>query len=253
MDIRVGGGGAATVSPAELLITDPLGHRTGYDPSSRTIVRELPAGVGEYGRERLDDDVTGEAGSESVQLSLSSPDEGLYLLTLTGVLRGEFWLEFHMDDTSGKFSHKLFTGRTDRGRVYRYRIEYSNKNADNTLVIPDTYRIQLLPPLHSERANVFEGGSTVPIRFRLTDREGKHAPGVNATLSIQKEDGKPQGGTPTGDLAKGLSSEERRVHFLPRSGIYYHKMSTKSLSKGKWKIIIHLEDGSEHVAFLEVR
>lgn len=254
MEIHSGGEEEAMVSPTELLITDPLGHRTGYDPSIRTVVRELPAGVGEYGAERLDDDVTGEIGPETKELSLSGPGDGIYWLTVTGVRRGRFWLELHVDDTSGKFAHREIRGEIDQGRVFRYRIEYSQDDAAKTLIVPDTYRfLGFLSPLDAEEPRSFKRGKTIPVTFRVRLKDGALAADVTARLEVRKDTTNVQEGKPPEAREPGRDKDGRIFRYNRRSDQHVCNLSTRQFSPGRWRLLAILDDGSTYDTTVDLK
>jgi hypothetical protein len=67
-------------SPVNLLVVDPEGLRTGYDPSSGTIRNEIPSS-GYYGPD-----------SEPEAILISEPMEGAYSVVLTGTSNGSYTL-----------------------------------------------------------------------------------------------------------------------------------------------------------------
>ncbi len=254
MEIHAGGGGLATISPAELLITDPLGSRTGYDPSTRTIVRDLPEGVEGYGRESLANDVTGEAGPESVQLSLASPEGGLYRLTVTGVRQGDFWLEFRLDDTSGEFAYKKFTGHIDQGKTYRYRIEYSQDNATKTVIMPDTYRfLGFSSPLSADDPRSFKLGETIPVKFRVRLKVGGIAADVTARLEVQKDATSVQERDSPEASEPGRDKEGQTFSYDRQSDQYVCNLNTRRLSAGRWRLLASLDDGSTYETTVDLK
>jgi hypothetical protein len=67
---------------AEMLLIDPVGRRTGYDPITKVILQEIPNSV--YSRDTLNEDETGTPGVETTRsLNLSQPVPGSYQLIVT--------------------------------------------------------------------------------------------------------------------------------------------------------------------------
>jgi hypothetical protein len=77
LDIAVG-------NPAEVLVLDPLGRRTGYDPSSGNILQEIPQSV--HFLDAIEaSDLTGAPGTDAAhQVEIYQPLQGTYQFFLTG-------------------------------------------------------------------------------------------------------------------------------------------------------------------------
>jgi hypothetical protein len=91
-------------SGGELLLSDSLGRRTGFDPGSRRTLTEIPDAT--YGDDSFDDpsDNSGDpAGVEEKTLDLRPPQPGMYELTVYGTRNGAYDLEF--DGSNGLTDH----------------------------------------------------------------------------------------------------------------------------------------------------
>lgn len=85
-----------------------------------------------------------------------------------------------------------------------------------------------LPPVSLDRP--FKAGSTIPVKFRLTDVGG--TPAATAAVAVRLQNGSTQlPGTP--------------VSTTPGSGIYHYNLSTHGLAAGQWTIVVTLADGTE--------
>ena len=248
MVIYLEGRGAAMIPPAELLVTDSLGRRFGYDPSTGSMVREIPEMA--YFREALDvvyDPETGEGGPETITLYFGGPADGAYQLTLTGVRRGEFTMEFYWYDREAPHRDKKITGETFRGRIYRYRIEYVRDNAAKTLIVPDTYRfLGFSSPLGANDSRCFKLGSTIPVKFQMHLRDGRMVPDVTAKFTLQPySNGRPMG-EPIGASSTGEAGCVNVFRYDREANQYVYFLSTTPLSVGTWKLIVTLDDGSAY-------
>jgi len=94
LDISVG-------NAADLLVVDPLGRRTGYDPASSQTLEEIPQSV-HFLDLMEDSDLTGARGQDTAHsVSIFQPVAGTYQLFLSGTNAGAFQLAFRPFATSG--------------------------------------------------------------------------------------------------------------------------------------------------------
>jgi hypothetical protein len=76
---------------AELLLTDSSGHRTGFDPATHNLLKEISGS--DYARDSLDDDETDDAATGVTHsLGIFQPLPGSYTAVLTGLKVGVFTL-----------------------------------------------------------------------------------------------------------------------------------------------------------------
>jgi hypothetical protein len=108
-----------------------------------------------------------------------------------------------------------------------------------------------LPPIPNDGTGVFKLGSTVPVKFRLTDRNGVRVPGVVAHLTIQLlSNGNPIG-TPIDATAPG-GADSGNV-FRDDGSQYIYNLATRPLSVGTWRLQASLDDGSTHTVVIGLR
>jgi Peptidase_C39 like family len=94
-------------SPAELLLTNPAGQRTGLDPITNTVFKEDPntsyddISIGD------DEDET-QPGIEEKEMMVGVPPSGDYTLQVTGTDTGTYVLEFLGRDTTGASLQTVF-------------------------------------------------------------------------------------------------------------------------------------------------
>lgn len=120
----------------EMLITDSTGRRTGYDPSSHTVLREIPAAS--YDEDGGVEDIeTGKAGIPSfMQLYLHGANSGFYRLTVFGTDTGSYNIEIHSQDSSGQSFVVFLDNTTYPGKVDEYLISYSSTFAKDLTAAP---------------------------------------------------------------------------------------------------------------------
>ncbi len=83
-------------SPGELIITDPQGRRTGYDPVSGFSYTEIPGSS--YSSFYLADDETGDLGPDTKEIDIRQPIAGDYQLQVIGTDTGTYALEIAVYD-----------------------------------------------------------------------------------------------------------------------------------------------------------
>lgn len=108
-----------------------------------------------------------------------------------------------------------------------------------------------LSPIFNDGSSVFKLGSTVPIKFQLTDANGAIVTTAVATLKVQMF----SGGIPVGVPEDATASGNADIGNLFRvsSGQYIYNLSTKPLLQGTWQIQAGLDDGSTHTVFLGLK
>ncbi|MGC2422828.1 MAG: PxKF domain-containing protein [Nitrospirota bacterium] len=79
----------------------------------------------------------------------------------------------------------------------------------------------------------FQTGSTVPVRFQLTDENGKNVTTANATLMLV---------SPSGALVKPTTGNVFRYNNTIH--LYVYSLNTKKLASGTWQLQVTLDDGS---------
>lgn len=118
-------------SPAELLVTDPAGNRTGIDPATNKTYSEIPNSA--YDAEGLDDDVTGAADPDPVKVFSIAPaaPQGDYTVQVTGTGTGTYTLEAMRYDVNGKFqdSSQVDDVPITPGEVHIYSVDYSTSSS----------------------------------------------------------------------------------------------------------------------------
>ena len=108
-----------------------------------------------------------------------------------------------------------------------------------------------LPPLTAGGGrSVFELGSTIPVKFRLTDAGGSPISSAVARLSLQSySDGQPVGGS-----IDGTSVGAATGNLFRFDGSHYsYNLDTGPLSAGTWLLWASLDDGSVHAVEIELK
>ena len=110
----------------------------------------------------------------------------------------------------------------------------------------------VLQPINSDGSSIFKLGSTVPIKFQLKDSNDNYASMAIAQLHVAKVTN-----SIVGDQIEAISSGNANTGNLFRydasSNQYIYNLSTKSLSKGTWQLIITLDDGTIHNSIISLK
>jgi hypothetical protein len=98
-------------SPVELLVVDPRGKRTGFDPSTQLNLNEIPGSS--YGAESLGDDddpTSGDTTPVVKDFELLTPAAGTYSLVVTGTGNGPYSIDVIAHDFAGKQTRSTING-----------------------------------------------------------------------------------------------------------------------------------------------
>ena len=120
-------------SPGELLVADPQGRITGYDPRTGQSYSEIPGS--NYGVMSLDDDETGEPGPETKELDIRQPAAGEYLLDVVGTGVGTYDIEVNAYDPELTPSQSVFTDvPISPGELHSYAFDFQ-KTVGSTIAV----------------------------------------------------------------------------------------------------------------------
>lgn len=186
-------------------------------------------------------------------------DKTAPVITITGIREGAAYILNSVptaaytatDNLSGIASQNatLTSGSEGVGK-YTYTVTASDK-AGNTTTKSAIYTVSynfsgFLPPVN--RGKSFNLGSTIPVKFRLTDSNGASITNATATIMLQKS----AGSTSLGDIVKPVSSGGSNTDnfFRYDSGQYIYNLSTNGLSAGTWQIIVSLNDTTTKTVFI---
>jgi alpha-tubulin suppressor-like RCC1 family protein len=107
--------GAEAHSPVAMLLTDPLGRRTGYDPLSGTILNEIPSSA--YGvMGGIENDVTNAGGTPGLlSVYTNDPIPGTYTLEITGTGTGPYEADLWSSTNDGALTSTQSQGNATPG------------------------------------------------------------------------------------------------------------------------------------------
>jgi hypothetical protein len=119
-------------------------------------------------------------------------------------------------------------------------------NADNTATQTVTYNVAykfsgFLPPLKvkgKQQTLQFKPGSTIPVKFQLTDNNGNYLSTATAQIWV---DSKSSLGK-----SSGRANKDNNFRYDTTSNQYIFNLSTKGLAKGSHMIYVTLDDGTTY-------
>lgn len=104
----------------------------------------------------------------------------------------------------------------------------------------------LNPPIPSSGIGIFKDGTTIPLKFQLTDALGNYVTTANATLTVQMLSNSIPVGTPITAIPASSANTGNAFRYMSPPNRYMYNLSTTSLSTGTWQLQVHLNDGSVH-------
>jgi len=121
-------------SPVELLVTDPLGRKSGYDPATGTFWNDIPDAT--YLINAIAADANPDQGLflESKVLIVNNAIDGQYTVSVLGTGQGVYEVNSIASDWMGQISRRTFTGTAQAGSVDSQTVSYSSYTGVNELI-----------------------------------------------------------------------------------------------------------------------
>jgi hypothetical protein len=113
--------------------------------------------------------------------------------------------------------------------------------------------IGFLAPVSNDGSSVFKLGSTVPLKFPLTDSTGASVSTAVATLTVQMLSGGTPVGTPIDATPSGNADTGNVFRYDSTSNQYIYNLGTMMLSTGVWQLQVHLDDGTIRTVVMGTR
>jgi hypothetical protein len=130
-------------SPAELLVTDLTGRKTGIDPRSGIVYNEIPNAT--YSTQALADESEAGGPSHPVKTFYSSaPGDGTYTVQIIGTGNGSYTLTAIGHDRQGKSTVAARSGTAALASVDSARVDYSSAPGSSVNIVVDA-----TPPITS--------------------------------------------------------------------------------------------------------
>lgn len=206
-------------SPAELLVTDPLGRKLGKDAAGIEY-NEIPDAW--YFQDGFDDP-TGEnlsAQERNKLIQILEPLNGEYKLETIGTGDGAYTLQTSAYDVEGQSFSQIQTGNTEVGLSIGYDITYDSQQAANITVAPEDIETPVISHALLNQEYILNSAS-VPFDFSAQD-SGVGVYSVSAAL-----DGNPM------DSGQSLHFDSSQLgpHTIEiRAEDYVGNISTETIS-----------------------
>ena len=119
-------GTASTTTYTQVLVIDPLGRKTGFDPDLKHRIKNIPGSS--YVTESIDAYDGTSKGDESAVFAMNSPIPGSYRVVLVGLGNANYSLQISAEDSKGKeiLSYaNIYTGSLFLGASQQYLLNYN--------------------------------------------------------------------------------------------------------------------------------
>lgn len=107
-------------------------------------------------------------------------------------------------------------------------------------------------PINADGSSIFRLGSTVAVRFKLTDVSGHYITSAVASIYLAKITDNVIG-TEEEAVSTSAASTGNQFRYDSTDNQYIFNLSTENMSAGTWQVRIELSDGSSKVAIISVR
>ena len=110
----------------------------------------------------------------------------------------------------------------------------------------------VLQPVNGDGSSIFKLGSTVPVKFQLTDASGVSVTTAAANLYVSKvSDG--VAGSEVEAISTSSATSGSLFRYDSTSDQYVFNLGTKGLSSGTWQLRIALDDGTSHFVNISLK
>ncbi|PIS39617.1 MAG: hypothetical protein COT33_01040 [Candidatus Nealsonbacteria bacterium CG08_land_8_20_14_0_20_38_20] len=154
-------------SPAELLITDPLGRKLGKDPTTNTVYDEIPDSSYTQEGSIITSETPLTELPEAKVIYIPTPIDGKYDIQVIGTESGSYTMGLLAYDETGQSKDTTQTGSTTINNIQEFELNYSTSTIQQT----EIYRIvniDIKPGSYPNSINLKSKGVT-PVAV-LTDK-----------------------------------------------------------------------------------
>jgi lysophospholipase L1-like esterase len=110
----------------------------------------------------------------------------------------------------------------------------------------------ILQPVNADGSSIFKLGSTVPVKFSLTDASGAVQSGAVANLTIAKVTNEIDG-TYVEATSTSAATTGTLFRYDATAQQYIFNLGTKELSKGTWNLKVTLDDGNSYTQRISLK
>ncbi|OGY99460.1 MAG: hypothetical protein A2945_01220 [Candidatus Liptonbacteria bacterium RIFCSPLOWO2_01_FULL_52_25] len=138
--------------PSDILITDPIGRRVGFNVQTQQIINEIPEAVFS-GR-----------GTSPAKIDIVDPLDGTYMVTLTGTSDSPYFVKLFAQNVTGTFSRLTVAGDISKGETIKIPTQYSKEGGSflpiNVRVDPRTF--------NTKSRGVFTARAMIPAGLEIS-------------------------------------------------------------------------------------
>jgi predicted acyl esterase len=207
----------------------------------------------------IKDAVGNESGSASLTVQVDATDPNLSATCPSAVLLNAGGVTASIsasDDESGLASDPSGTVPIDTSSVGPKTVtRMATDNVGHSTTKSCTTDVEYMfggvsQPVNPDGSSIFKLGSTVPVKFVLTDAAAHAVCDNGATLSVAKVSNDVEG-----TFVEAVSTSNATTGSLFRcdSGQHIFNLSTKGLSTGTWSLKITLDDGNSYSTRISLR
>ncbi|NJM09654.1 MAG: hypothetical protein HC883_01770 [Bdellovibrionaceae bacterium] len=151
-----------------ILVTDPMGRRTGYDPTTNTSYSEIPGT--DYGVQSTNTPAEDESDpvtlvSERAFSSWSDAIGGTYKIQVFAIKDGDYYIDYRSYDTAGDFNDSLYrTGTLSAGQTVSINLNHSTESIrpSNAGLTIEDYSIMRSGKRNSSLSRIILAGKIKP-------------------------------------------------------------------------------------------
>jgi Tol biopolymer transport system component len=110
----------------------------------------------------------------------------------------------------------------------------------------------LLQPVNRDGSSIFRLGSSIPLKFRLADVNGRPVTDAEAVVQMERISAAVQG-TVIEEVVLGTATNGKVFTYDAAENQYIYTLATKPLSRGTWVVRISLDDGTVHLTTISLR
>lgn len=184
-----------------------------------TIKNLVPAGIKATVNNRADIDVSWIPilGVENYNIYRSSTEKGEYTKI-------------------GSSTTPEYTDSTAPIGTSYYKVTAVNSEGESNLpIVASSETIQssgILAPVKTDESTSYKAGSTLPVKFQLTDKTGSYLPLATAKIYVEDSNG----------LSTSAAVKDHQFRYDSTENQYIFNLNTKSMSVGKYKIRVDVGD-----------
>lgn len=151
-------------SPVELLITDPDGNKTGYDPATKSFLQDISESS--YGLQKglIDDENVMVTQDEVKYFGQNILEDGKYTIQVIGIGIGPYTLDFGVASGPDDSFLQSISGIAVEGQIDTFQV---NASSGNSLVISRKVKVDVKPNNENNILN-FKSKGVIPVAILST-------------------------------------------------------------------------------------